>query len=138
MFKTNRPGSHGQSRYIRGEIVKPSQIQLTENRILVKIDEASDTTEAGIVVTEETVKMEMNLGEFQTGEVVSWGHIASKLALAFEEAETANADKIFAVVLFLHFAGKDIKLEGVPYKILRSEEIFAVITEHDQRPSPND
>ncbi|MEE9569259.1 MAG: hypothetical protein V3W37_07730, partial [Candidatus Binatia bacterium] len=80
--------------------MKPSQIQLTENRILVKIDEASDTTEAGIVVTEDA----MELGEFQTGIVLSFYVEKSPLVVGNR-------------VLFLHFAGKDIKLDYKSHKV---------------------
>ena len=91
-------------------------IKPLEDRVVVKLEQAEQTTASGLVIP-ETAKEKP-----QEARVVAVGPGKSK------HGEVRPLDvKVGDRVLFGKFSGSEVKVDGEDYVIMREEEIFAVI-----------
>lgn len=87
-------------------------IQPLGDRVLVKILETEEKTASGIVLPESAKEKKAE------GEVVAIGNGSD-----VQELNLSQGD----VVLFGRYAGDDVELEGIEYKILKDDEVLAVV-----------
>jgi chaperonin GroES len=88
-----------------------------EDRVIVKPAKAEEVTKSGIVLPDTAQEKP------QRGTVVAVGPGKMK-----DDGERAAVDvKIDDVVIYSKYGGTDIKLEGEEYKILRADDIYAVV-----------
>ena len=87
------------------------------DRIVIKVIEDTEQTSGGIFITDSAKEKP------QKGEVVAVGQ--GKMN---EKGEREPMDvKVGDVVLYAKYAGTDIKMDGVEYKILSVKDALAVI-----------
>ena len=92
------------------------KIRPLNDRILVKQIEAENKTSGGIIIP-DTAKEKPQEGKViavGSGKIVDGKRI---------ELDVKKGDKI----LFSKYGGDEIKIEGVEYKILKEEDILAII-----------
>ena len=88
-----------------------------EDRVIVRPAKAEEVTKSGIVLPDTAQEKP------QRGTVVAVGPGKMK-----DDGERAAVDvKIDDVVIYSKYGGTDIKLEGEEYKILRADDIYAVV-----------
>ena len=88
-----------------------------EDRVIVKPAKAEEVTKSGIVLPDTAQEKP------QRGTVVAVGPGKMK-----DDGERAAVDvKVDDVVIYSKYGGTDIKLEGEEYKILRADDIYAVV-----------
>jgi chaperonin GroES len=86
------------------------------DRVLVKPGSAEDKTKAGIYIPDSAKEAPAE------GEVVALGN--GKLSAGKTHTfSVSKGDK----VLYSKYAGDEIKIEGTEYKIMKEEEIFAIL-----------
>ena len=88
-----------------------------DDRVVVKPEEAEETTAGGIVLPGSAQEKPM------MGKVVAVG--AGKLLDSGSRAKVAV--KKGEVVLYGKYAGSDVEVDGTEYKILRESEILGVL-----------
>lgn len=94
-----------------------SKIKPLGDRILVEILEAEEKTKGGIILP-DTAKQEKSEGKVVavgSGKVLDSGKV--------QPIELKKGDK----VIFGKWGGEDIDIDGKKHKILKSDDIFAVI-----------
>jgi len=97
-----------------------SGIQPLGNRVVVKPLPAEEMTKAGIIIP-DTAK-----NKSQQAEVIAVGP-----GWTDEDGKEHKVDvKVGDVVLKPMYGGDDIKLEGEEYKIVRGDELLAVMTKN--------
>lgn len=87
-------------------------IQPLGDRVLVEILETEEKTASGIVLPESAKEKKAE------GKVVAIGNGGDVQELNLSEGD---------IVLFGRYAGDDVELEGVEYKILKDDEVLAVV-----------
>jgi chaperonin GroES len=88
-----------------------------DDRVIVKPAKAEEVTKSGIVLPDTAQEKP------QRGTVVAVGPGKMK-----DDGERTAVDvKVDDVVIYGKYGGMDIKLEGDDYKILKSDDIFAVV-----------
>jgi len=91
-----------------------------EDRVVLKVMESEDKTAGGILLP-DTAKEKP-----QRGKVTAVG----EGKLSKDGKRIAPDVKKGDIVLFGKYAGSDIKVDGVDYKILRENEILAKVEDH--------
>ena len=88
-----------------------------DDRVVVKPEEAEETTAGGIVLPDSAQEKPM------MGKVVAVGN--GKLLDSGSRAKVAV--KKGEIVLYGKYAGSDVEVDGTEYKILRESEILGVL-----------
>jgi len=91
-------------------------IKPLSDRVLIKPLEAEETTKSGIVIPGTAKESPAQ------GEIVALGNGKIKDGKKFEFSV-----KIGDKVLYSKYAGDEIKLENVDYKIMREDEILGIL-----------
>ena len=87
------------------------------DRIVIKVIEDTEQTSGGIFIPDSAKEKP------QKGEVVAVG-----LGMVGENGEREPMDvKVGDVILYAKYAGTDIKMDGVEYKILSVKDALAVL-----------
>ena len=89
------------------------------DRVIVKQDEAEQTTKSGIILTSNEKEKP------QRGEVIAVGEGK------FNEAGDAHIPmpvKKGDTVIYGKYGGQEVKIDGEEYMILRADDIYAVVT----------
>jgi len=90
-----------------------------EDRVIVKPAKAEEVTKSGIVLPDTAQEKP------QRGSVVAAGPGKMK-----DDGSRAAIDvKVGDTVIYSKYGGTDVKLEGEEYKILRADDIYAVVEE---------
>ena len=88
-----------------------------EDRVIVKPAKAEEVTKSGIVLPDTAQEKP------QRGTVVAVGPGKMK-----DDGTRAAVDvKVDDVVIYSKYGGTDVKIEGEDYKILRADDIYAVV-----------
>jgi chaperonin GroES len=88
-----------------------------DDRVIVKPAKAEEVTKSGIVLPDTAQEKP------QRGTVVAVGPGKMK-----DDGERAAVDvKVDDVVIYGKYGGTDIKLEGEEFKILKADDIYAVV-----------
>lgn len=88
-----------------------------DDRVIVKPAKAEEVTKSGIVLPDTAQEKP------QRGTVVAVGPGKMK-----DDGERVAVDvKVDDVVIYGKYGGTDIKLEGEEYKILKADDIYAVV-----------
>ena len=85
-------------------------------RVLIKMKEAEETTQSGIILTANSQEKP------QIAEVVEVGP-GKKVDGKLEEMSVKKGDN----VIVSKYAGTEVKYEGVEYKIVNQDDILAVV-----------
>ena len=91
-------------------------IKPLSDRVLIKMKEAEETTQSGIILTANSQEKP------QIAEVVEVGP-GKKVDGKLEEISVKKGDN----VIVSKYAGTEVKYEGVDYKILNQDDILAVV-----------
>ena len=86
------------------------------DRVLIKMKEAEETTQSGIILTANSQEKP------QIAEVVEIGP-GKKVDGKLEEMSVKKGDN----VIVSKYAGTEVKYEGVDYKILNQDDILAIV-----------
>ena len=86
------------------------------DRVLIKMKEAEETTQRGIILTANSQEKP------QIAEVVEVGP-GKKVDGKLEEMSVKKGDN----VIVSKYAGTEVKYEGVEYKILNQDDILAIV-----------
>ena len=90
-----------------------------DDRVIVKPAKAEEVTKSGIVLPDTAQEKP------QRGSVVAAGPGKMK-----DDGSRAAIDvKVGDTVIYSKYGGTDVKLEGEEYKILRADDIYAVVEE---------
>ncbi len=88
-----------------------------EDRVIVKPAKAEEVTKSGIVLPDTAQEKP------QRGTVIAVGPGKMK-----DDGDRTAVDvKIDDVVIYSKYGGTDVKIEGEDYKILRADDIYAVV-----------
>jgi chaperonin GroES len=88
-----------------------------DDRVIVQPAKAEEVTKSGIVLPDTAQEKP------QRGTVLAVGPGKMK-----DDGERAAVDvKIDDVVIYSKYGGTDVKIEGEDYKILRADDIYAVV-----------
>ncbi len=88
-----------------------------EDRVIVKPAKAEEVTKSGIVLPDTAQEKP------QRGTVIAVGPGKMK-----DDGERAAVDvKVDDTVIYSKYGGTDVKIEGEDYKILRADDIYAVV-----------
>ena len=91
-------------------------IKPLNDRVLIKMKEAEETTQSGIILTANSQEKP------QIAEVVEVGP-GKKVDGKLEEMSVKKGDN----VIVSKYAGTEVKYEGVEYKILNQDDILAIV-----------
>lgn len=91
-------------------------IKPLSDRVLIKMKEAEETTQSGIILTANSQEKP------QIAEVVEIGP-GKKVDGKLEEISVKKGDN----VIVSKYAGTEVKYEGVDYKILNQDDILAIV-----------
>ena len=91
-------------------------IKPLNDRVLIKMKEAEETTQSGIILTANSQEKP------QIAEVVEVGP-GKKVDGKLEEMSVKKGDN----VIVSKYAGTEVKYEGVDYKILSQDDILAIV-----------
>ena len=91
-------------------------IKPLSDRVLIKMKEAEETTQSGIILTANSQEKP------QIAEVVEVGP-GKKVDGKLEEMSVKKGDN----VIVSKYAGTEVKYEGVEYKILNQDDILAIV-----------
>ncbi len=91
-------------------------IKPLSDRVLIKMKEAEETTQSGIILTANSQEKP------QIAEVVEVGP-GKKVDGKLEEMSVKKGDN----VIVSKYAGTEVKYEGVDYKIVNQDDILAVV-----------
>ena len=91
-------------------------IKPLSDRVLIKMKEAEETTQSGIILTANSQEKP------QIAEVVEVGP-GKKVDGKLEEMSVKKGDN----VIVSKYAGTEVKYEGVDYKILNQDDILAIV-----------
>ncbi|HCC04487.1 MAG TPA: co-chaperone GroES [Clostridiales bacterium] len=91
-------------------------IKPLSDRVLIKMKEAEETTQSGIILT--AISQEKP----QIAEVVEIGP-GKKVDGKLEEMSVKKGDN----VIVSKYAGTEVKYEGIDYKILNQDDILAIV-----------
>jgi len=91
-------------------------IKPLSDRVLIKMKEAEETTQSGIILTANSQEKP------QIAEVVEIGP-GKKVDGKLEEMSVKKGDN----VIVSKYAGTEVKYEGVDYKILNQDDILAIV-----------
>ena len=91
-------------------------IKPLSDRVLIKMKEAEETTQSGIILTANSQEKP------QIAEVVEVGP-GKKVDGKLEEMSVKKGDN----VIVSKYAGTEVKYEGVEYKIVNQDDILAVV-----------
>ena len=91
-------------------------IKPLNDRVLIKMKEAEETTQSGIILTANSQEKP------QIAEVVEVGP-GKKVDGKLEEMSVKKGDN----VIVSKYAGTEVKYEGVDYKILNQDDILAIV-----------
>ncbi len=91
-------------------------IKPLSDRVLIKMKEAEETTQSGIILTANSQEKP------QIAEVVEIGP-GKKVDGKLEEMSVKKGDN----VIVSKYAGTEVKYEGVDYKIVNQDDILAVV-----------
>ena len=91
-------------------------IKPLSDRVLIKMKEAEETTQSGIILTANSQEKP------QIAEVVEIGP-GKKVDGKLEEMSVKKGDN----VIVSKYAGTEVKYEGVNYKIVNQDDILAVV-----------
>ena len=86
------------------------------DRVLIKMKEAEETTQSGIILTANSQEKP------QIAEVVEVGP-GKKVDGKLEEMSVKKGDN----VIVSKYAGTEVKYEGIDYKILNQDDILAIV-----------
>ncbi len=86
------------------------------DRIVIKVIEDTEQTSGGIFIPDSAKEKP------QKGEVIAVG-----LGKLNEKGEREPMDEVGDTVLYAKYAGTDIKMDGVEYKILSIKDALAII-----------
>ncbi|CAM9924197.1 unnamed protein product [Ectocarpus sp. 12 AP-2014] len=101
-----------------GERMEPSTIKMIRDELLVKVDPEATTTKSGLLLGQK----EENTGEGSTtGEVVATGPGRSSSDGKIVPMSVATGD----FVKFRPFAGSEVSLQGVDYRVMKVNEVLA-------------
>ena len=88
-----------------------------EDRVIVKPAKAEEVTKSGIVLPDTAQEKP------QRGTVIAVGPGKMK-----DDGERAPVDvEVKDTVIYSKYGGTDVKIEGEDYKILRADDIYAVV-----------
>ena len=91
-------------------------IKPLSDRVLIKMKEAEETTQSGIILTANSQEKP------QIAEVVEIGP-GKKVDGKLEEMSVKKGDN----VIVSKYAGTEVKYEGIDYKILSQDDILAIV-----------
>ena len=91
-------------------------IKPLNDRVLIKMKEAEETTQSGIILTANSQEKP------QIAEVVEVGP-GKKVDGKLEEMSVKKGDN----VIVSKYSGTEVKYEGVEYKIVNQDDILAII-----------
>ena len=91
-------------------------IKPLNDRVLIKMKEAEETTQSGIILTANSQEKP------QIAEVVEIGP-GKKVDGKLEEMSVKKGDN----VIVSKYAGTEVKYEGIDYKILSQDDILAIV-----------
>jgi len=91
-------------------------IKPLSDRVLIKMKEAEETTQSGIILTANSQEKP------QIAEVVEVGP-GKKVDGKLEEMSVKKGDN----VIVSKYAGTEVKYEGIDYKILNQDDILAIV-----------
>ena len=91
-------------------------IKPLSDRVLIKMKEAEETTQSGIILTANSQEKP------QIAEVVEVGP-GKKVDGKLEEMSVKKGDN----VIVSKYAGTEVKYEGIEYKIVNQDDILAVV-----------
>ena len=91
-------------------------IKPLSDRVLIKMKEAEETTQSGIILTANSQEKP------QIAEVVEIGP-GKKVDGKLEEMSVKKGDN----VIVSKYAGTEVKYEGIEYKIVNQDDILAVV-----------
>ena len=91
-------------------------IKPLNDRVLIKMKEAEETTQSGIILTANSQEKP------QIAEVIEVGP-GKKVDGKLEEMSVKKGDN----VIVSKYAGTEVKYEGVEYKILNQDDILAIV-----------
>ena len=91
-------------------------IKPLSDRVLIKMKEAEETTQSGIILTANSQEKP------QIAEVVEIGP-GKKVDGKLEEMSVKKGDN----VIVSKYAGTEVKYEGTEYTIVRQEDILAIV-----------
>ena len=91
-------------------------IKPLSDRVLIKMKEAEETTQSGIILTANSQEKP------QIAEVVEVGP-GKKVDGKLEEMSVKKGDN----VIISKYAGTEVKYEGVEYKIVNQDDILAIV-----------
>ena len=91
-------------------------IKPLNDRVLIKMKEAEETTQSGIILTANSQEKP------QIAEVVEVGP-GKKVDGKLEEMSVKKGDN----VIVSKYSGTEVKYEGVEYKIVNQEDILAIV-----------
>ena len=91
-------------------------IKPLNDRVLIKMKEAEETTQSGIILTANSQEKP------QIAEVVEVGP-GKKVDGKLEEMSVKKGDN----VIVSKYAGTEVKYEGIDYKILNQDDILAIV-----------
>jgi len=91
-------------------------IKPLSDRVLIKMKEAEETTQSGIILTANSQEKP------QIAEVVEIGP-GKKVDGKLEEMSVKKGDN----VIVSKYAGTEVKYEGIDYKILNQDDILAIV-----------
>ena len=91
-------------------------IKPLSDRVLIKMKEAEETTQSGIILTANSQEKP------QIAEVVEVGP-GKKVDGKLEEMSVKKGDN----VIVSKYAGTEVKYEGVEYKIVNQDDILAIV-----------
>ncbi|CAN0230373.1 unnamed protein product [Pylaiella littoralis] len=101
-----------------GERMEPDTIKMIRDELLVKLDPESTTTKSGLLLGTK----EENTGTGPTtGEVVATGPGRSSSDGKIVPMSVAKGD----FVKFRAFAGSEVSLQGVDYRVMKADEVLA-------------
>ena len=92
-------------------------IKPLSDRVLIKMKEAEETTQSGIILTANSQEKP------QIAEVVEVGP-GKKVDGKLEEISVKKGDN----VIVGKYSGTEVKYEGVEYKIVSQDDILAIVT----------
>lgn len=95
------------------------KIEPLHDRVLVKIDEAEEETDSGLIIP-ESAKEKPTLG---TVIAVGKGRINEDGIRLPMDVEPGNR------VMFGKYAGTEMKLEGVEHMVMREDEMLCIVRE---------
>ncbi|CAM9665917.1 unnamed protein product [Scytosiphon promiscuus] len=101
-----------------GERMQPDTIKMIRDQLLVKVDPEATTTKSGLVLG---IKEEDTGTGSTTGEVVATGPGRSSSDGKIVPMSVSTGD----CVKFRPFAGSEVSLQGVDYRVMKVDEVLA-------------